>query len=59
MMIPIIGEEKQMNNKDLKAPASATQKEKNLKAQLKKMFLERSSRPRAKDNIINPDLKGI
>jgi len=48
-----------MNNKDLKAPASATQKEKNLKVQLKKMFLERSSRPRAKDNIINPDLKGI
>ena len=55
----MIGEEKQMNNKDLKAPASATQKEKNLKVQLKKMFLERGSRPRAKDNIINPDLKGI
>jgi len=48
-----------MNNKDLKAPASAVTKEKNLKAQLKKMFLERTSRPRAKENIINPDLKGI
>ena len=48
-----------MNNKDLKAPASAVTKEKNLKAQLKKMFLERTSRPRAKENVINPDLKGI
>jgi len=48
-----------MNNKDLKAPASAVTKEKNLKSQLKKMFLERTSRPRAKENIINPDLKGI
>jgi len=48
-----------MNNKDLKAPASAVTKEKNLKAQLKKMFLERGSRPRAKENIVNPNLKGI
>ena len=48
-----------MNNKDLKAPASAVLKENNLKAQLKKMFLERTSRPRAKENVINPDLKGI
>ena len=28
-----------MNNKDLRAPATAVTKEKNLKAQLKKMFL--------------------
>ena len=48
-----------MNNKDLKAPATAVTKEKNLKNQLKKMFFERSSRPRAKENVINPNLKGI
>jgi len=48
-----------MNNKDLKSSAKSNEKEKNLKTQLKKMFLERSSRPRAKENIINPNLKGI
>jgi len=48
-----------MNNKDLKAPATAVTKEKNLKAQLKKMFFERGSRPRATENVINPKLKGI
>lgn len=48
-----------MDNRDLKAPATAQKKENNMKAQLKKMFLERTSRPRAKENIINPKLKGI
>lgn len=48
-----------MNNKDLKATTTAVVKEKNLKAQLKKMFLERGSRPRAQENVINPKLKGI
>ena len=48
-----------MDHKDLKAPASASTKEAQKKAQLKKMFLERNSRPRAKENIINPNLKGI
>lgn len=48
-----------MDHKDLKSPALAFKKEVEKKAQLKKMFLERSSRPRAKENIINPNLKGI
>ena len=48
-----------MDHKDLKAPATALRKETNTKAQFKKMFLERESRPRAKENIINPKLKGI
>ncbi len=48
-----------MDNKDLKAPASAAKKENELKAQLKYMFLNRNSRPRAKENIINPKMKGI
>ena len=29
------------------------------KSSIKKMFFERESRPRAKENIINPKLKGI
>ena len=48
-----------MDHKDLKAPASVFKKETDKKVQLKKMFLERNSRPRAKENIINPNLKGI
>ena len=48
-----------MDHKDLKSSTSAFKKEVEKKVQLKKMFLERSSRPRAKENIINPNLKGI
>ena len=48
-----------MDNRDLKAPASLAKKENDMKAQLKKMFFERTSRPRAKENIINPKMKGI
>lgn len=48
-----------MDSKDLRAPASEFKKEVEKKLQLKKMFLERNSRPRAKENIINPNLKGI
>jgi len=48
-----------MDHKDLRAPASASIKDAQKKAQLKKMFFERESRPRAKENIINPKLKGI
>jgi hypothetical protein len=48
-----------MNNKDLKAPSSAFKKEIEKKLQLKKMFFERTSRPRAEQNVINPKLKGI
>jgi len=48
-----------MNNKDLRASSTAFKKDLEKKLQLKKMFLERTSRPRAKDNIINPNLKGI
>ena len=48
-----------MDHKDLRTPASTFKKEVEKKIQLKKMFLERSSRPRAKENIINPNLKGI
>jgi len=48
-----------MNHRDLKAPSSAAKKSNYLKVQLKKMFYERSSRPRADKNVINPNLKGI
>lgn len=48
-----------MDRKDLRQPAANFIKEKNFKSQLKKMLLERTSRPRAKENIINPNMKGI
>jgi len=48
-----------MNDKDLRASSTAFKKEIEKKVQLKKMFLERTSRPRAQENVINPKLKGI
>ena len=48
-----------MDIKDFKLVRSMTQKAKNASVQVAKMFRERTSRPRAKQNIINPKEKGI
>ena len=48
-----------MDFKDFKLVRSMTQKAQNATKQVAKLFRERNSRPRAKENIINPDQKGI
>ena len=48
-----------MDFKDFKLVRSIQQKAKNASMQVAKLFKERGSRPRAKENIINPDQKGI
>ena len=48
-----------MDNKDFKKEVFNEKKIKNLKSQLEHMFKNRNSRPRAKENIINPNMKGI
>jgi len=48
-----------MDIKDFKLVRSIQKKAKDASVQVAKLFKERGSRPRAKQNIINPDQKGI
>lgn len=48
-----------MDSKDFKKQISDKLKQSRQTAQLDYMFKNRNSRPRAKENIINPKLKGI